>query len=679
MNKKILSLLFGLAIIGTSCKKEGNIVAPDPTSNLVLPNSFTWQTVKDVNFSIGITDKRFSSKIHVISVYLSDPSTGAEPISKGAATLVSPFNVKLAIPTSVSEIYVVKTAPDGSSVTEKLAVTNANVSLALSAVGALSAIGPVTGTPTPIEPVCGISTSDQNVNINNSKDVVCYSSSADATINVNANDGGTLKINAPGQTITLGNFNHKNLSLYVGAGTTVAFNNDLNISKGETFVINGILSGSKINLAGKLINNKEVKVTNFTVNTDGELENRCKLTVTDAFHNNELVNNYKLINVGSTTINSTGVLNLYNAAMFQTKDLLTMDGVVNGKGTTSLFKTTGSTSSPVYDNNGRFNGTLQYCGEKQLNENQNNKNHFYDNAVQSCEIFIAKDDCNTIGNGTATQPDTDDDGVIDSMDDYPKDPTKAFNQKSPNYDNGGSTLAFEDSWPSAGDYDLNDVVIRYKILAVTNSKNKLVHVRGDYDLIATGGAFSNGFGVQFNFPASSAKNFRGTNEAALEAGQDSIVVAVFKDTRAAQQNWNTVKGEANSPTVSAIFSFDLIDGPELKEVGISKFNPFIWNNSSDSGRGHETHLRGKSATNLANKALFNTTDDATHLGVSYNTADNFPWGIEIPVAEFKYPLERANISEAYLKFSDWASSGGKSSLDWYSSTASGYRDDTKIY
>jgi len=680
MNKKILSFLIGLAVIGSSCKKDG--IATDVengTSDLVVPKSFAWQTVKDVNLSVGITDSRFGNKIHVISVYLADPATGVEPISKGAATLVKPFNIPVSIPSTIREVYIVKTAPDGSSTTEKMAVNGTSISFAISSVSISTKISATSSDASTVtEPSCGTSTTDANININNSSDVICFNATDDVTINVNANNGGTLKLSAPGKTITLGNFNHTNLKLFVAAGTTVAWNNDLNISSGESFINNGILKGSKINLSGLLINNKELSVANFTVNSNGELNNYCNLSVSGEFINDKLVNNYKLIVVGSTRINSSGILNLHNAAMFQTRDFLVMDGSVNGVGSTSLFKTTGATSSPVYDNDGRFNGSLQYCGDKQLNSNQNNKVHFYNGAVQSCEVYIAKDDCNNLGNGIAIQSDRDKDGVIDSQDDFPDDPTKAFRQKSPNYDGGGSTLAFEDSWPSAADYDLNDVVLRYKIEAITNAKNIVVQINGSYDLIASGGEYHNGVGVQFNIPAKNVKT-GGLSAFRPESGQDSLIVILFKDTRAAQKTWNTVKDDVKSASVNASFSFDVTDGPEIKEIGIGKFNPFIWNGSSSAGRGHETHLRGKPATKLADKSLFNTGDDASSLGVTYSTADNLPWAIEIPVADFKYPLERANIREAYLKFTNWATSGGNASVDWYSNTEAGFRDNSKIY
>ncbi|RZJ99376.1 MAG: DUF4842 domain-containing protein [Flavobacterium sp.] len=44
-----------------------------------------------------------------------------------------------------------------------------------------------------------------------------------------------------------------------------------------------------------------------------------------------------------------------------------------------------------------------------------------------------------------------------------------------------------------------------------------------------------------------------------------------------------------------------------------------------------------------------------------------------------YPLERMPITDGYLKFSNWATSGGASSQDWYSNTASGYRVLTNLY
>lgn len=682
MNKKVLSLIFSLAVIAASCKKDNNPAdVAKLGDNLTVPASFTWQTMKDVNLKIEVNDARFANKMHVVGVYLADPSFGTQASSKGTATVSNPFNTRLSIPTSISELYFVVTAPDGVSSTKKMTLTSGNKSYTYRDVASTNSVGSTAGVTAVIEPSCGTETTSTNININNSTDIVCFKSATNTTINVNANNGGTLKINAPGKTITLGNFNHSNLKFFVTSGTTVKFNNDLNISRGETFVNNGNLIGQKINLDGVLINNKEVNTSEFTVNASGELVNFCTLKVTGMFIANQMVNNYKLITAGTTKVNATGTINLYNGAMFQTNILSSMDGVVRGIGSVSLFKTLTTTESPVYDNtNGKFTGALQYCGTKLLNDNQNKINHFFDGATQSCTAFILKDDCNTIGNGSlAPEPDTDDDGVIDSCDDYPNDPTKAFNNYSCNYANGGSTLAFEDNWPSEGDYDMNDVVLTYKHMAVTNAKNIIVRLEGEYDLIASGGMNSNGVGVMFNLPKGNAQNFKSSNNILPEEGQDSLVVVLFENTRALQQTWNTMIGQSTSPSVKTTFSFDVVNGPNLKTIGIGGYNPFIWNGSSEFGRGHEIHLRGKNPTKLANTALFNTRDDASAAGKYYSTPKNNPWALELPIANFKYPAEYFNIKEVYFKYSDWAGSGGIRSLDWYKSTSHDYINLSKVF
>jgi len=683
MNKKGLSLIFSLAVFTAACKKDntpGGVAKTDGT-NLVVPASFGWQTMKDVNLRVEISDARFENQLHVVGVYLADPSFGTQPSSKGAATLSSAFNTRLSIPTSISEVYLVVTTPDGVSTTRTIALTSGNKSYTYRDVASTNNVGNTAGVTAVVEPSCVTETNSTNININNSTDIICFKSTSNATLNVNANNGGTLKINAPGKTITLGNFNHTNLKLFITSGTTVKFNNDLNISRGETFVNNGTLSGHKINLAGALINNKDVTTSEFTVNSTGELVNYCSVKVSGMFIADQVVNNYKLITAGTTKVNSTGTINMYNGAMFQTNTFSSMDGIVKGIGSVSLFKTITTTESPVYNNkDGKFTGALQYCGPKELNDNQNKINHFFDGAMQSCAAFIVKDDCNSIGNGTlAPKPDTDKDGVIDECDDYPNDPSKAFNNYSCNYENGGSTIAFEDNWPAQGDYDMNDVVLTYKHMAVTNAKNIIVRVEGEYKLLASGGNNRNGVGVMFNLPKGDAKNFISSNKILPEDGQDSLVVILFKDTRAAQQYWNTIPGEVTSEAVKTTFSFDVTNGPNLKTIGIGGYNPFIWNNSSGSGRGHETHLRGKNPTKLANQALFNTKDDASTAGKYYSTSKNYPWALELPISDFKYPTELSNIKDAYLKYADWATSGGTKSLDWYKNTSSGYRDNSKIY
>jgi LruC domain-containing protein len=315
---------------------------------------------------------------------------------------------------------------------------------------------------------------------------------------------------------------------------------------------------------------------------------------------------------------------------------------------------------------------------------------FEGNATQktsAATVYIPAGACMEEGSGTAPAVDTDpdDDGVHGALDKFPDDPTRAYIFESENFAGGGSTVAFEDSWPLKGDYDLNDVVINYKYQFITNSENKIVDVKATYVLIATGGSFQNGAGIEFPVAAnkvtitsSSITPTPAASEISLESGQDKAVLILFNNSRAQQLTWNTQAGVASSPTVKFEVTLHFTNGPLQSDFGTGPFNPFIWN--SGLGRTYETHLYGKTpTTKAATSNLFGTGDDRTNGTRYYGTENNLPWGIMVPTAIFKYPVERAPITDGYKKFDAWAISGGTSNQDWYEGTGAAYRDDTQLY
>ena len=77
--------------------------------------------------------------------------------------------------------------------------------------------------------------------------------------------------------------------------------------------------------------------------------------------------------------------------------------------------------------------------------------------------------------------------------------------------------------------------------------------------------------------------------------------------------------------------------------------------------------------------LFDTRDDFSKSNNKYySTKDNLPWVIEVPIANFSYPVEGAKIDKAYTNFSNWATSSGTSSAQWYS-ILSGGANSSLIY
>ena len=345
-------------------------------------------------------------------------------------------------------------------------------------------------------------------------------------------------------------------------------------------------------------------------------------------------------------------------------------------GATIKYTTDGSTPS-------QSNGTL-YSGAVIINTSSTLKAIAYKTSFTNSDVSSSD---------YTILIDTDGDGVIDSEDAYPNDSTRAFNNYFPAEITG--SLVFEDSWPSKGDYDMNDVVVDYQFKNITNAHNQLVETFATFTLKASGASYNNGFGFQLatNDIPSSAMQVTGSsikesylmlNSNGTEQGQNKSTMIVFDNAYDVLQypgsglGFNTTPG---APYVTPYtITLHIIYTPYTyteQQLDIAHFNPFIIVNKV---RGKEVHLLDYAPTALVNPAFFGTGDDKSvpAQGKYYKTANNLPWALNM-YNGFNYPNEKAEITKAYLHFIDWVLSNGTSYTDWYTNTAAGYRNNTNIY
>lgn len=279
------------------------------------------------------------------------------------------------------------------------------------------------------------------------------------------------------------------------------------------------------------------------------------------------------------------------------------------------------------------------------------------------------------------KPDSDEDGVADQNDDYPNDPDKAFNIYTPSENTYGS-LAFEDQWPSKGDYDMNDLVVDYNFKFVTNTANKAVQMDVKLKIRAIGALYHNGFGIELPIAPSSVSQITSDDpniSLNLDNGTNKATLMIFEDAHAmmsASGHVNTVIGEPLVETKEINFTMYFQTPIAMAAMGYAPFNPFI---TSNGDRTIEIHLPDKSPTPAADMSLLGAIHDKSDItsGTYYKSYNNLPWAINVPVA-FDYPDEFSSIDQAHLKFKAWAESGGTLYQDWYKAN-SGYRNNEKIF
>lgn len=274
---------------------------------------------------------------------------------------------------------------------------------------------------------------------------------------------------------------------------------------------------------------------------------------------------------------------------------------------------------------------------------------------------------NSSVSSAACTSDSDNDGVVDLNDEFPNDATRSHRGYYPSA-NAWASVAFEDLWPFAGDYDFNDLVIEYRINVIYNASGQVVAFDYEINEVKNGASFANGFAVRLpGFTPSTIASVTGqqlnanlvTNNAnGTESGQSEAVIFMTDNAQLNEGQGFTVSVELSAPVAS------LPGAP---------WDPFIVVNGD---RSMEIHLPGKSPTDLGNATP--TVAGASNVDTDgdYRSTNGLPWAMNI-TGSYAPPIEKTPVNEAYLFFSSWATSGGSTKPDWYLDLA-GHRDPSKI-
>lgn len=245
-------------------------------------------------------------------------------------------------------------------------------------------------------------------------------------------------------------------------------------------------------------------------------------------------------------------------------------------------------------------------------------------------------------------------------------------------------IMFEDNWPTRGDYDFNDFVIRYKTTTAVSLGG------GDYDkegitvdvnFLAMGGAYAYNLGLQLDqLPAKYIDKFevaQATKDMSVELinpGEDAPAIFIFKGTE-------DLKGQNGAKYFNTEKGYIINDAGKLPKVSfkiyingyndIYKTNALLASSSSVNQNfflktggldGKEIHLRGYEPTQLYKN--YDKDADGHMSNIKYADKDGFVWGIKVAHHSY-YPYEGVDILEAFPRFKNWVSSGSWEYENWY--------------
>lgn len=277
-------------------------------------------------------------------------------------------------------------------------------------------------------------------------------------------------------------------------------------------------------------------------------------------------------------------------------------------------------------------------------------------------------------------------------------------------------LGFEDNWPARGDYDMNDVVVKYSstrnfkefqsvniktatdgaVTAEVETHYYRYGVTDELTLAWTGANYSNGFAYELTLDKGAdmdgitiSKNGGEAVKATVTKESDTkCIVYVFNDAKAelnVSGHSATNMPETVTPVTYTI-QIPYVEGDEseiggtinndkdLKYSDRAPYNPFIFVRGNKE---HEVHLIDKAPTSVgkefcATKFGKEGADTSDGISTYYRSSDYFPYAINLSadgnnnssVWNIDLKPEQIAIYETYPKFVDWATTGNNT-IKWW--------------
>lgn len=290
-------------------------------------------------------------------------------------------------------------------------------------------------------------------------------------------------------------------------------------------------------------------------------------------------------------------------------------------------------------------------------------------------ISILASECNAGWNTNPTpNPDPD-----------PTDPTSVVDPYTYSY-------LFEDMWPLYGDYDMNDVVLRVnKITTYINTDNTVSKFSFDASIRAVGAEKRMGGAVMLDKISASAVKSVSYNintpttfnvaSSGVEQKQTNAVIPLFDHVHKFIGNAdatfiNTIRdgqeNVANPPTMTVTVEFSTpVASTDLNSAFLNFFIITDINSKPvNKNPRREIHIVDYKPTAMADISTFGNNNDGSSTGKYYRSKDNLPWGIVVP-NEFKWPLERVKVLDAYTEFEAWVQSVGTENQEWWKTPTNG--------
>lgn len=332
-----------------------------------------------------------------------------------------------------------------------------------------------------------------------------------------------------------------------------------------------------------------------------------------------------------------------------------------------------------------FDGNIEnYCPKKNESQCQKYTENFCSNNAYWTKVrehYIPESDYNE---GLGKDPDTeitdaDGDGVPGNEDIDDHDPDVAYVSYFPSKEVWG-TYFYEDLYPWIGDYDMNDIVLGFRIAYYTNAAGLVSYIDYNWRLNAVGSTMGIACGVQLDeIAASAVQSISNTNTAlktvpigggatGLEPQQSKAVFALFNSPDELYRVSTSINVFSDPGAYSAIpleqnVRIRFNTKQNKASLSVDRINTFIV--VGDLGkvqRDKEVHLSTFSKTDLGGTSYYSQGYVSSQN--PYKATNGMVWGYMVPVA-FRYPIEMCNITAAYPRFQDWYESAGNNYQQWY--------------